>query len=161
MESYFLFLFLSSLLFVSLSLSLSLSLSVFCFFFCFFLLVRSSLEFEEHPVAAEGPSGVAHFFREELDVVQVSGVAVRAGIEREVPPAVLAHVHRVGTSDGPNLVLAPPRDVRKAVSAGLDVRLDEVVRIQGQVRFLLAHEELPPVQGHPQSLGDITLDESH
>mmetsp|Transcript_11411 Transcript_11411/g.31585 ORF Transcript_11411/g.31585 Transcript_11411/m.31585 type:complete len:343 (+) Transcript_11411:363-1391(+) len=115
---------------------------------------------QQKSVAAQGPASVVELL-EELDVVQVAWDVVGALVEDEVLATVLAHVHGVGSADGPHLLLVAPCDVGDSVSTSLDVGLLEVEVVLGEVHARAAQEQLSTVQRHPQTLLDVSLHEAH
>mmetsp|Transcript_23203 Transcript_23203/g.47072 ORF Transcript_23203/g.47072 Transcript_23203/m.47072 type:complete len:439 (+) Transcript_23203:120-1436(+) len=115
---------------------------------------------EEKTIAAQGPAHVSKLL-EELDIIKVAGVVVGTLVEGELLATIEAHVHRVGATNGPDLIGIAVGDIRDAVPTSLDVRLTEVEGVLGQIRLVGGDEHLASIQGHPEALVDVALNESH
>ena len=115
---------------------------------------------EEKAVTAESPAHIAELL-EKFNIVQVARNLVRGLVEVESLAAVLAHVHGVGTTHGPNLVGISVRYVCYAISTGLDAGFLEIKGVLGKIRLLGADEYLATVQSHPKALVNVALNETH
>mmetsp|Transcript_22253 Transcript_22253/g.51287 ORF Transcript_22253/g.51287 Transcript_22253/m.51287 type:complete len:243 (+) Transcript_22253:72-800(+) len=115
---------------------------------------------KKHTIAAQCPTGIAKL-RKELDIVQVSRIVIGTLVKGKLLASILAHVHGVGTTNGPNFLVVSPRHIGNSVPTRLDVRLLEIKCVTRQVGLVGTNQKLATVQGHPQTLFNVAFHKAH
>mmetsp|Transcript_27392 Transcript_27392/g.57850 ORF Transcript_27392/g.57850 Transcript_27392/m.57850 type:complete len:377 (+) Transcript_27392:112-1242(+) len=115
---------------------------------------------QQKTTAAQSPSLVSKL-GEELDIVKISRNIIGTLVKHKVLSIVLRHIHGVRSSNSPDLIVTSPCHIGNTISARLDVGLIEGEFLAVQVHRAGADQELSTVERHPQSILNVSTDESH